>query len=115
MVNGNGRRSASGESISAIARELGLDRKTVRSCLRQKAWAPYRREIKRAGLIEPHLAWLVERAPRVNYSARILHQELCRDRGFSGCYEVVKVAVRALRAAATLAGITQNPFETGAR
>ena len=90
-------RQSVGQSISAIARELGLDRKTVRSCLRRQAWVPYRREARPVSLLEPHRAWLAERAPRVNYSARILHQELCRDRGFAGCYELVKVAVRPLR------------------
>ena len=30
--------------VSRIARLLELDRKTVRRCLRQSAWQPYRRE-----------------------------------------------------------------------
>ena len=33
-----------GVSVSAIAREFDLDRKTVRSCLRQTEWSPYRRQ-----------------------------------------------------------------------
>ncbi len=33
-------RRQEGHSISAIARELELDRKTVRSCLLQAAWRP---------------------------------------------------------------------------
>ena len=37
------RRAAAGASIRAIARELDLDRKTVRRCLRQTAWKPYQR------------------------------------------------------------------------
>jgi len=28
-------------SVSAIARELGIDRKTVRRCLRSPSWQPY--------------------------------------------------------------------------
>ena len=105
-------RQSRGQSVSTIARELGLDRKTVRACLRREVWKPYLRLAKRAGIIDPYLEWLKDRAPQVNFSARILHQELCRDHGFAGCYEVVKVAVRPLRAAASLAGITQNRFET---
>ena len=65
-------RHAAGQSISAIARELDLDRKTVRSCLSQAAWRPYRR-IEPGGLLDPHRAWLVERAPQST-----------TQRGFSG-------------------------------
>jgi transposase len=104
-------RHAGGQSISAIARDLDLDRKTVRTAVRQEVWAPYSREPRRREL-DAHLDWLRERAPQVNYSARILHQELTCQRGFEGCYETVKVAVRPLRAAASLAALTQRRFET---
>jgi transposase len=56
--------------------------------------------------------WLRRRAPQVAFSARILHQELRAQRGFTGCYEVVKVAVRPLRETATVAAVTQMRFET---
>lgn len=103
---------AAGQSVSAIAREMGLDRKTVRSCLRREAWKPYGREKTRTTLLDEHLEWLRRRAPQVAYSARILHQELRSQRGFTGCYESVKVAVRPLRATATVAAVTQMRFET---
>lgn len=105
-------RRASGSSVSAIARELELDRKTVRSCLGQSSWAPYRREPAVPTMLDVHRAWLVERAPQVHYSARILWQELRSQRGFGGCYETVKLAVRPLRAAASVASLTQARFET---
>ena len=35
------RRAGAGASIRAIARELDVDRKTVRRCLRQTEWKPY--------------------------------------------------------------------------
>jgi len=76
-------RQARGESISTIAREMDLDRKTVRTCLQQSAWKPYRRATA-ASLLDEHRAWLAERAPQVNYSARILWQELRTQRGFEG-------------------------------
>ena len=106
-------RSAAGMSVSRIARDLELDRKTVRKALKCGDWQPYRREVSASTLLDEHRAWLVERAPQVHYSARILHQELTRERGFTGCYETVKLAVRPLRAEATLAGLTQRRFETG--
>lgn len=105
-------RRAVGQSVSAIARELGLDRKTVRGCLKREQWAPYQRTAVRPSLLDAHRQWLSERAPQVAYSARILYQELTKQRGFTGCYEVVKVAVRPLRAAATVASVTQMRFET---
>lgn len=105
------RRSA-GQSVSAIGRELSLDRKTVRSCLAREQWTPYQRALARPSMLDAHRDWLQVRAPQVAYSARILHQELRMQRGFTGCYELVKVAVRPLRAAATVASVTQMRFET---
>ena len=104
-------RHATGVSISALAREFDLDRKTVRGCLRQSTWQPYRRS-RSESVLDAHRDWLVERAPQVHYSARILHQELRAARGFKGSYETVKLAVRPLRAEACLAGLTQRRFET---
>jgi transposase len=106
-------RHAGGQSVAGIARDLDLDRKTVRSCLRQPTWQPYQRATTVATKLHEHMAWLVQRAPQVHYSARILHQELCGQRGFTGCYETVKLAVRPLRADATVAALTQRRFETG--
>lgn len=105
-------RHANGRSVSAIARELQLDRKTVRSCLKRGDWAPYQRTVARPSKLDEHRDWLLARAPQVGYSARILHQELRLERGYTGCYEVVKNAVRPLRAAATVASVTQMRFET---
>lgn len=105
-------RRAAGGTISAIARELDIDRKTVRSCLGQERWQPYRRKAVLSKLLEPHREWLAARAPEVRYSARILWQELRAERDFRGCYELVKLAVRPLRAEACVAGLTQRRFET---
>jgi len=104
-------RSRAGQTVSAIARDMDLDRKTVRSALRRTTWRPYSRR-GAPGMLMPHMDWLRERAPQVGYSARILHRELCELRGFVGCYELVKVAVRPLRAEACMAGLTQCRFET---
>lgn len=105
-------RHARGQSLSAIARDLELDRKTVRSCLQQASWQPYRRSAA-GSLLDEHRAWLVERAPQVNYSARILWQELRAQRGFTGSYVIVRRAVVPLRMAASVAALTQCRFETG--
>ena len=105
-------RRVAGQGISQIARELELDRKTVRSSLRQSSWEPYRRQVSAPTMLDIHRQWLSERAPQVHYSARILHQELRAQRGWTGSYETVKLAVRPLRAAANVAALTQCRFET---
>lgn len=46
--------AAAGQSISAIARALDLDRKTVRRWLREQQWAPYRRQSVVTTLLATH-------------------------------------------------------------
>jgi transposase len=99
-------------SVSAIARELGVDRKTVRRCLRSPSWQPYQRAVRDDTLLAEHASFLRERAPQVRYSARILHQELCSQRSFQGSYDVVKRFVAPLRALEAAAQATQTRFET---
>ncbi len=64
------------QSISAIARQMDLDRKTVRRCIRDRRRRPYQRAARVDTLLAPYAAWLRRRAPEVRYSARILYQEL---------------------------------------
>jgi transposase len=99
-------------SKSEIARQLGLDRKTVRSILRAPAWRPYTRPERTEALLAEHAACLRERAPQVQYSARILFQELRRTRGYQGSYETVKRFVQPLRAAERAAERATVRFET---
>lgn len=63
-------------------------------------------------LLSAHQTWLVQRAPLVNYSARILFQELRGTRGYRGSYDTVRNAVRPLRTEAAATSITQCRFET---
>jgi transposase len=106
------RMRALGQSVSQIARTAGLDRKTVRNGLRKSEWMPYRRTPVAETLLAAHQGWLVERAPAVNYSARILFQELRATRGYPGGYDTVRNAVRPLRREAAAASLTQCRFET---
>ena len=106
------RLAATQVSVSEIARRLDLDRKTVRSCLKQVAWQPYRRAPAAETLLRTHADWLRERAAAVQYSARILYQELRAHRRYGGSYETVKRFVRPLRAEALAASITWTRFET---
>ena len=76
---------------------MELDRKTVRRCLRARAWRPYQRRPGVDKLLTGHADWLLQRAPQARYSARILYQELTRERGYTGSYETVKRFVSPLR------------------
>lgn len=95
-----------------IGRHVGLDRKTVRSILEEAAWQPYRRPERADTLLAEHASYLRTRAPEVQYSARILFQELRRARGYLGSYETVKRFVRPLRTAEQAAERATVRFET---
>jgi transposase len=95
-----------------IARQLGLDRKTVRAILQATAWQPYRRAELGDRLLTAHTTYLQSRAPQVQYSARILFQELRQSRGYRGSYETVKRFVRPLRDVEQAAERATVRFET---
>jgi transposase len=89
-----------------------LDRKTVRRCLRQGSWQRYQRARRGDTLLAAHAEFLRGRAPAVQYSARILYQELRQQRGYRGSYETVKLFVAPLRAARVQAERALVRFET---
>jgi transposase len=99
-------------SKSEIARHVSLDRKTVRAILHGAAWQPYVRTERSETLLADHASYLQTRAPQVQYSARILFQELRQARGYRGSYETVKRFVRPLRAAEQAAERATVRFET---
>ena len=105
------RRAGAGGSIRAIARELDLDRKTVRRCLRQTEWKRYRRAARADTLLASESEYLRRRAAEVGYSAQVLFQEL-RRREYRGSYETVKRFVRPLRETQLHAAVTRTRFET---
>jgi transposase len=100
-----------GLSISEIGRRLEADRKTIRKALRAP-WKAYQRVAREATLLANHAEFVSERAAQVNFSARILFQELKRERGFEGSYDTVRRFVAPLRAAATPDRLCQTRFET---
>lgn len=99
-------------SVTALADRFDLDRKTVRRCLREEDWQPYRRPVRTDTLLAAHAEFLRERAPQVQYSARILYQELCARRGYRGSYDTVKRFVAPLRALRSQAERALIRFET---
>jgi len=103
---------AEGVSLSEIARRLDLDRKTVRRSLRRTTWHPYRRVTGTETVLTAHADFVRARAPEVQYSARILYQELRTSRGYTGSYETVKRFVAPLREVQRQADRALLRFET---
>jgi transposase len=86
-----------GHGKRKMARELGLDRKTIKRILAQTRPAPYRRAVSRSTVVTPYLEYIHHRAGEVDYNAYRIFHEL-QERGYPGGYEMVKLAVRPLRA-----------------
>jgi transposase len=87
-----------GVSVSAIARQLGIDRKTVRAYIAKGLEPPtYKKRAPSPNIVASHDPYLRERlAAYPALTARRLWREL-KDRGFTGCYSVVRDRLRELR------------------
>jgi transposase len=102
-----------GVGKKAIARELGIDVKTVRSYLRRGGRQPYRRRSPVREVLErEHGEFLRRRVAEVNFSAQVLYQELSR-RGYRGSYPTVMRWVRPRRLEQQRLEAATVRFETG--
>lgn len=99
-------------SISEIGQRVDVDRKTVRRSLRQPTWQPYHRAAVAETRLTARADFVRARAPQVQYSARILYQELRASRGYTGSYETVKRFVAPLREVSLQADRALLRFET---
>ena len=104
-------RLARGEEIKVIARELGVDRKTVKRWRRLGRWHP-RQGRPRARGLDPYLARLAQRGPEVGWNAVVLHREL-EGLGFAGSVQQVRRAIRPWGAEARWAATATMRYETG--
>ncbi|WP_405786562.1 ISL3 family transposase [Streptomyces sp. NBC_00029] len=86
-----------GRSHSSVARELGLDRRTVGKYARARTWQEVmRRPPRKPSTLDPYLDYLRQRWDEGQHSAKILHEEL-QTKGYLGHYQRVKMAVATLR------------------
>ncbi|GAA2923365.1 ISL3 family transposase [Streptomyces enissocaesilis] len=86
-----------GRSHSSVARELGLDRRTVGKYARARTWQEVmRRPPRKPSTLDPYLDYLRQRWDEGQHSAKILHEEL-QTKGYLGHYQRVKMAVAPLR------------------
>ena len=102
-----------GLTVSAIARQTGFDRKTVRKYIARGLNAPvYGPRTPRPRLLEPFEAYLGERLKaHPGLTATRLLREL-RERGYQGAYSAVRDHVRVIRPA--LPAAFEVRFETPA-
>jgi transposase len=102
-----------GLSVSAIARKLGMDRKTVRKHLEVGIAAPaYSPRAVQPRLIAPYEDYLRARITAwPDLSGKRLLREL-KERGYSGCYSVVTDFLRGARPPRTQ--VFERRFETAA-
>jgi transposase len=89
-----------GLSVSAIARQIGVDRKTVRAYVAKGLEPPaYKKRPPKEGMVAPFEPYLRDRLTAYpGLTARRLFREL-KERGFAGGYSVVRDRVRDLRPA----------------
>jgi hypothetical protein len=101
-----------GLSVSAIARRLGTDRKTMRKYIARGLEPPlYGPRQPRPCAIDLFLSYLRERvAAYPDLTGKRLWREI-KERGFEGCYSAVTDALRELRPPAAPAGFEVR-FET---
>ncbi|WP_107050097.1 ISL3 family transposase [Streptomyces bicolor] len=85
-------------SISAIARELGLNRRTVVKYARAASWQECVRRTppRRSTRLDPYLEYLRQRWEEGEHTATVLHQEIVA-KGYLGHCQRVKMAIAPLR------------------
>lgn len=104
-------RLARGEGVKRIARELGVDRKTVKRWRRVGRWQP-RQSPPRPRPLDPFVPFLQARGPEVDGNGMVLWREL-RAQGFTGGDLQIQRFLQPLRTARRWAAAATVRFETG--
>lgn len=86
-----------GKSIRAIAKELGLHRKTVREHLKSEDFPSYRKVKRLNSILAPFVQTIKDYLEENDYQATWIWDRL-KNRGYSGSYDMVKRFVRTEKA-----------------
>lgn len=100
-----------GWGFRKIARELGVDRNTVRKHVRAGGWKPYKQP-RRAKTLDGLEAWLEAEFRKHRGNADVVHQELERVHGIEVSLRTVERAVRPFRQALENEAKATVRFET---
>jgi transposase len=88
--------SVTGLSVRAIARRLGIHRRTVRAALNTER-PPARSGVRRGSIIDPYRGWLLARLQQYpEITATVLFRQLA-ERGYEGSYSLARQCVSELR------------------
>jgi transposase len=104
-------RKERGEGVKRIARELGVDRKTVKRWLKLGSWQP-RQVQRRVRQLDRFTEFLERRAAEVGYNGAVLYREL-QGLGFTGGYVQVQRYLRPQREQRKWSELATVRFETG--
>src|SRR5262245_11316677 len=104
-------RLARGEGVKRIARELGVDRKTVKAWRQRGGWRARPTGARRREL-DAFVRFIEARAPEVGWNGVVVHREL-QGQGFTGGYLQVQRYLQPRRAARQWAATASVRFETG--
>src|SRR5215470_15187218 len=102
-------RLAKGDGVKTVARELGLDRKTVKGWRARGGWRAQRR--RRTRELDRFAEFITARGPEVGWNGMVLHRELT-GLGFTGGYLQVQRYCKPLRDARRWASVATVRFET---
>jgi transposase len=100
-----------GDGMKQIARELGVDRKTVKRWLSLGEWQP-RRAPRHGRQLDRFAEYIEGRAPEVGFNSVVLHREL-KALGFTGGLMQVQRFVRPYRDQRRWSELATVRFETG--
>ena len=103
-------RAQRGEGAKRIARELGVDRKTVKRWLRLGAWQP-RHYQRRPRPIDVFVKFIEQRGPEVGWNGVVLFRQLAGI-GFTGSYQQVQRFLKPYRARRKWSELATVRFET---
>jgi transposase len=103
-------RLARGEGVKRIARDLAVDRKTVKAWRRRGAWRARPTGTRRREL-DRFATFLEQRAPEVGWNGAVLYRELL-SLGFTGGYLQVQRYLQPQRAAQQWTAVATTRFET---
>ena len=85
-----------GMNISAIAKETGHDRKTIRKCIRAKDPPIYKPRTPKPGLLDPYKDYVKRRVMEHDITAIRILREI-REMGYKGQYTILKDFIKPLR------------------
>ena len=103
-------RQERGEGIKRIARELGVDRKTVKRWLKLGGWQPGQRR-RRARQLDCFAEFIKQRAPEVGWNGAVVYREL-QALGFRGGHLQVQRFLRPYREQRRWSELATVRFET---